>query len=236
MTKTTFFHLLGITTATSSHREKIISGVGGFLGIITIFVITTMMMSLDEAIYIVPSMGASAVLLFAAPHVPFSQPWNVFGGHLISAAIGVSCAKFIPDVHLAAAASVGIAISVMYYTRCIHPPGGATALAAVIGGSQIQELGYLYLITPILIDTLAILLLAVLFNAMFPWRRYPGYFASQSYETSKDIEAYKPIKHGDFVYALSQIDSFIDISEADLLKIYSLATKANKSENTNPQK
>ena len=34
---------------------------------------------------------------------------------------------------IAAAASVGLAIGVMYYARCLHPPGGATALSAVIG-------------------------------------------------------------------------------------------------------
>lgn len=230
MTKENFFQLLGISNTLSSHKEKIISGIGGFLGIITIFIITTMMVGLDDAIYIVPSMGASAVLLFAAPHVPFSQPWNVFGGHIISAVVGVSCAKFIPEIHIAAAVSVGLSITAMYYTRCIHPPGGATALAAVIGGSHIQELGYMYIITPILIDTLAILLVAVLFNALFSWRRYPGYFAKKTNDPLKSIDAYQPIKHEDFVFALSQIDSFIDISEADLLEIYALATK-NKRDN-----
>ncbi len=69
-------------------------------------------------------MGASAVLLFAAPHVPFSQPWNVFGGHIISAIVGVACWQWIPDYTVAASASVGLAIGAMYFARCIHPPGG----------------------------------------------------------------------------------------------------------------
>ena len=93
-------------------------------------------------VYIVPSMGASAVLLFAVPHSALGQLWNVIGGHLISDAIGAACYQWLPSNGIAAGASVGLAIGAMYYTRCIHPPGGATALAAVIGGQNIHALGY----------------------------------------------------------------------------------------------
>ena len=93
-------------------------------------------------VYIVPSVGTSAVLLFAVPHSALGQLWNVIGGHLISAAIGVACYQWLPSNGIAAGASVGLAIGAMYYTRCIHPPGGATALAAVIGGQNIHALGY----------------------------------------------------------------------------------------------
>ena len=103
-------------------------------------------------------MGASAVLLFAAPHVPFSQPWNVLGGHAFSAIVGVACWQLIPDYTIAASASVGLAIGVMYLTRCIHPPGGATALAAVIGSEKLHNLGYSYEVQPILLNTVTILM------------------------------------------------------------------------------
>jgi len=73
-------------------------------------------------VYIVPSMGASAVLLFAVPHSALGQLWNVIGGHLISAAIGVACYQWLPSSGIATGASVGLAIGAMYYTRCIHPP------------------------------------------------------------------------------------------------------------------
>ena len=72
----------------------------------------------------------------------------------------------------------------MYYTRCIHPPGGATALAAVIGGPNIHALGYQYTLTPIAINTAIILLVGLLFNALFHWRRYPAFLLSK--ETEKD--------------------------------------------------
>ncbi len=216
---------LGVTDQISSHKEKLLSGLGAFLGVFCIYLTSIAFMDKATAVYIIPSMGASAVLLFAAPHVPFSQPWNVFGGHLISAVVGVTCAIAIPDTTIAASAAVGIAVSVMYYLRCIHPPGGATALAAVIGSAKLHALGYFYIVSPVFLNTVTILLIALLFNGLFAWRRYPSYLHEQL--TKKDsvmTEGYEPINHEDFVYALSQVDSFVDISEADLLKIYSLAT------------
>jgi len=224
------FNFLGITQQKTSHLEKFTSFLGGFISIYAIFLITNQFLGIAEAAYIIPSMGASAVLLFAAPHVPFSQPWNVFGGHLISAVIGVACYQMIPDIHIAAAASVGVSIGVMYYSKCIHPPGGATALAAVIGSSQIHDLGYMYVITPVLINTVTILIVAIAFNALFSWRHYPPTLkfgksnktATSVINTEKSV--YPPINHEDFVYALSQIDSLVDINEDDLQQIYGLAT------------
>jgi len=221
------FHLLGVTEQKSSHAEKLISLLGGLVSIYAIFLVTNQFFGLAEAIYIIPSMGASAVLLFAAPNVPFSQPWNVFGGHVISAVIGVACYQFIPDIHLAATASVGFSIGIMYYTKCIHPPGGATALAAVIGSSSIHDLGYMYAITPVLINTVTILIVAVVFNGLFSWRNYPAALKKKAKAVSPtklNESIYPPIKHEDFVYALSQIDSIVDINEDDLQEIYAIAT------------
>ncbi len=218
--------LLGISQQKTSHKEKFVSFLGGFISIYAIFWVTNRFFGLEEAIYIIPSMGASAVLLFAAPNVPFSQPWNVFGGHLISAVIGVACYQFIPDIHIAAAASVGIAIGAMYYARCIHPPGGATALAAVIGSAQLHDLSYMYVITPVLINTVTMLVVAIAFNGVLSWRYYPAALshAKTKHTEKKQGSVYPPIKHEDFVYALTQVDSIVDINEDDLQEIYALAT------------
>jgi len=99
----------------------------------------------------------------------------VLAGHLLSALVGVSCAKYIGVELIAAAASVGISITVMYFTRCVHPPAGATTLIAVIGGPSVHALGYGYVFAPILINTLVIIGVAMLFNVLFSWRRYPSY-------------------------------------------------------------
>jgi CBS-domain-containing membrane protein len=230
MNLSAFLDLIGFSRHRINYREKIISTVGGFLGIFGILMTSYWLLDPEVAILIVPSMGASAVLLFAAPHVPFSQPWNVLGGHTFSAIVGVACWQLIPDYTIAASASVGLAIGVMYLARCIHPPGGATALAAVIGSEKLHNLGYSYEVQPILLNTVTILLVAVVFNSIFHWRRYPAHLQSGKQVTETiAIETaaidYAPINHEDFVYALSHIDTLVDIDEDDLLKIYSLATK-----------
>ncbi len=228
MTKIELIQLLGINQQGTTHKEKFISFAGGVISIYLIYLVTELTLGVADAIYIVPSMGATAVLLFAAPKATFSQPWNVFGGHIVSAIIGVACFQLIPDSHIAAAASVGFAIWAQYYLRCIHPPGGATALAAVIGSTQIHDLGYFYVITPVLINTLVMLVVAIAFNALFSWRYYPASLAKSEAPTEQ-LNAYAPIRHEDFVYALSEIDSIVDISEEELLKIYTLATKHSES-------
>jgi CBS domain-containing membrane protein len=224
MKKSPLLHYLGFDLNPATHHEKIISALGGCVGIFVVFTVSNWLLGAGQAIYIIPSMGASAVLLFAVPHSALAQPWNVLGGHTISAAAGVLCAQFIPGEGVAAAASVGLAIGAMYYARCIHPPGGATALVAVIGGEQIRALGLDYIISPILLNAVIILIVAFSFNYLFNWRRYPAYLTLKDRKSTTSTEDYDSISHADLVYALSEIDSFIDVSEEDLLRIYKLAT------------
>ena len=218
--------MLGIELSPVSHAERIASATGGFLGIFAILEISRHFVGLEAAALIVASMGASAVLLFAVPHGPLSQPWPVIGGHLLSAVIGVSCAILVPDQVIAAALAVAVAIGAMHYARCIHPPGGATALSAVVGGPAVHALGYQFVITPVLLNVLVIVAIAVLFNYPFAWRRYPAYFKPAR---RVDIATRTPaIAHEDLVYALSEVDSFIDVSEQDLIAIYDIATKRSQ--------
>lgn len=224
---------LGVERYRVGHTEKLVSALGACLGIYLIFYTSTFFLQGNSSYLIVASMGASAVLLFAVPHGPLSQPWSLIGGHLVSAFIGVSCAKFIPDVFIAAPLAVGIAVGTMYYLHCIHPPGGATALSAVVGGYEVQQLGYQFILTPVLLNVITIISVAFVFNYYFTWRRYPAYLA-QKYASANKTESettYGTITHEDFVYALSEFESFIDISENDLLKIYDLVTQRHQSAN-----
>jgi len=219
------FNLLGVSQQKTRYRELIVSAAGGFFAIAGIFFASYWLFGTEVSVLIVPSMGASAVLLFAAPHAPFSQPWNVFVGHAISAVIGVACWQWIPELVIAASCSVALAIAAMYFTRSIHPPGGATALAAVIGSEQLHALGFGYEFQPILFNVVVMLLVAVVFNGLFHWRRYPAHLPFKDKTEKPNAIGYSAIEHEDFVYALSQIDTFVDITEEDLLKIYQLATK-----------
>jgi len=225
-------HFLNIEPERVSHTEKFVSALGGFFGILLIAVITYQITGVDGAVVIVPSMGASAVLLFAVPHGKLSQPWALVGGHIISALIGVFCFKLVGDTFLAASLAVGLAIGCMHLLNCIHPPGGATALAAVIGGPAIHELGFDYVLLPILVNTLVILFVAVGFNAFFPWRRYPASLVKKS-EQSDHGEAgaigISSITQDDLDYAMKKIDLLIDITVDDLVKLYALASRHSQS-------
>jgi len=75
-----------------------------------------------------------------------------------------------------------------------------------------------------MVNVAILLVAAVAFNAFFPWRRYPVFLARRTVKAEAAGAGYEAISHEDFVFALTQMDSFIDISEEDLLRIYGLAT------------
>ena len=222
----------GFSIERVSHTERIVSALGGFAGIFLIMLITYWYTGTEGAVLIIPSMGASAVLVFAVPHGKLAQPWALFGGHAVSAVVGVACYQLVPDTFVAAGLAVAIAIGLMHYLSCIHPPGGATALAAVIGGDAIHAMGYQYLFTPVLLNTLVIFMVAVLFNAFFPWRRYPASLMKRK-EQPSHAEAgaidMSSINQEDLDYAMRKMDLLVDITAEDLVRMYALASKHSQS-------
>ncbi len=216
----------GVAPDATGHAEKVISAAGGFIGILLTLWVSLHYLGTQGAVLLVASMGASAVLLFAVPHGALSQPWPLLGGHVVSALIGVTCAQGVPNTLIAAPLAVALAIGAMHYLRCIHPPGGATAITAVIGGSEVHALGYQFVLTPVLLNAVIMLLTAVAVNYAFPWRRYPASFKQQPVSPKvQNTDVSNRLSHGDFAYALREIGSYVDISEDDLVNIYRLAVK-----------
>jgi CBS domain-containing membrane protein len=214
---------LGIEIIEVSLTEKLVATIGGGLALLALVGITGLMLPDGGGSAVVASMGASAVLLFAVPHGALSQPWPVVGGHLISAFVGVLCARSFEHPALASGCAVGFSIGAMHHFRCIHPPGGATALTAVLGGSAIRDLGFHYMLMPVMVNALAMVLLAAAINFFFPWRRYPAVFNRPSGLPLADPSHTLPAPtHDEVVKALRSLDSFVDISEADLLHLVRL--------------
>ncbi len=124
--------------------------------------------------FLIGSFGASSVLVFGAIQSPLAQPRNLIGGQLISAFIGVTIYKMLPEIlWLTAPLAVALSIVTMQITKTLHPPGGATALIAVIGSERVKSLGYIYVLSPILTGSLLLLLVALVFNNMTSHRKYP---------------------------------------------------------------
>ena len=158
----------------ASNSEILWSWLGAFLGIAAVAWVSRLLFEGHDLHLIIGSFGASAVLLYGAVRSPLAQPRNLLGGHILSAIVGVTCYKLLHDMPwLAESMSVATAIAVMHATRTLHPPGGATALIAVIGSSQIHSLGFWYVLLPSTIGPVILLAVALLVNNLPASRRYP---------------------------------------------------------------
>lgn len=225
---TALFAYLFPVQANVTHRERLVSATGGVLAILLATLVAQYATGGVALPYMLASMGASTVLLLGAPHSPLSQPWAFAGGHLVSALIGVTCSIYVPNIYWAAGLSVGLSIGAMYYLRCLHPPGGATALLTVIGDQKIHALGYYFLLMPVLVNVVILLTIALLINKLIPGRSYPAQQVPVGKGVAPSMKAASPVKLGfnreDLVSALADMDGFIDVNRDDLTRIYALAT------------
>lgn len=157
-----------------SNEEILWSWIGGFLGIAAVAWASQLYFEGRDLSLMIGSFGASAVLAYGAVRSPLAQPRNLVGGHMVSALIGVICWKLLHQhLWLAESVAVATAIAAMHATRTLHPPGGATALIAVIGSPEIHRLGFLYVLLPATIGPLILLTVALLVNNIPSSRRYP---------------------------------------------------------------
>ncbi len=219
-----------------SHTEILVATLGGITGITLIAWISFQFTDAQGAALIVPSMGASAVLLFAVPHGKLSQPWALIGGHLISAVMGVSIYYLVPDIFLASGLAVGLAIGAMHLLGCIHPPGGATALAAIIGGPAIHALGYHYVLTPILLNSVILLLVAMVFNSAFPWRRYPVSMMRFSEVSASELSRPEHVIDMQHIeQAVTDMDLVVDVTTEDLQRLFILSQEHAARQRLTPE-
>ena len=178
MTLRDYLRKMGGTTRGSpprvSRAEILWSWAGSFLGIAAIATLNQRFFAGTDLTLTIGSMGASAVLVFGAVRSPLAQPRNLVGGHLLSALVGVTAWQWLgTEPWLAQALAVATAIALMHLTRTLHPPGGATALIAVMGSDQIHAMGYLYALVPATLGPLILLGIGLLFNNLAATRRYP---------------------------------------------------------------
>ncbi|WP_343707988.1 HPP family protein [Flavobacterium sp.] len=158
------------------YKEHFWSFLGSFVGIGILSYLEASKFAGSDVLFLIGSFGASSVLIYGIIQSPFSQPRNLIGGHLISAFIGVTVNKLVPDiVWISAPLAVSLSIIFMQITKTLHPPGGATALIAVTGSAQIKGLGYMYVISPVLVGVLILFVIALIFNNITSSRSYPSH-------------------------------------------------------------
>ncbi len=157
--------------------EVMWSWIGAAIGIGVCAYLSSMYFEPRDLTLIIGSFGASAVLVYGAIKSPLAQPRNLIGGHIISGLIGVACYQaFGETLWLASAMAVSFAVAAMLITRTVHPPGGATALIAVIGGDKIHKLGFLYAFISAGLGAMILLIVALVVNNLSRNRRYPEFW------------------------------------------------------------
>lgn len=157
--------------AGASLRDRVIASIGAVLGIGFVG-LTCVALFPSSMPWIVAPMGASAVLLFAVPASPLAQPWSIVGGNFISAVVGVVVAQIVPDPAIAAAVAVSAAILTMSLLRCLHPPGGAAALSAVLGGYALFSEHAIDFLIVVLVNSLLLMGIGWIFHR-FSGHSYP---------------------------------------------------------------
>lgn len=198
--------------AGGSLRDRMIASAGGLAGIVITAATSFLLLKTTAPLpMIVAPMGASAVLIFAVPASPLAQPWPVIGGNIISALVGISVARLVPDVALAAGLAVGAAILVMSLLRCLHPPGGAAALTAVVGGTAVTSAGYMFALVPVGINAALLTLAGLLFHR-FSGHSYPHHAGS----LPKPADRSSDPQPEDIDRALDDLGETFDISREDL--------------------
>lgn len=213
-------------------KERLLCGLGALIGLGLSSFISWWVLGNINAWYIAP-MGASSVLLFAIPASPLAQPWNIVVGNAIAAVIGVTCALYIPNLTEAFSVAVALSIFLMMTTDSLHPPSGAVAITAVLGGHAVQDLGYYFVLYPVLLNSVLLLLIAIVFNRLLG-KQYPQ-VAQVNYRSKDPTPTQKVTIHPqDIQDVLEQQTQLLDISEYDLQKLILAAQeKANERQNSN---
>jgi CBS domain-containing membrane protein len=197
--------------AGASLRDRMIASVGALVGIGLAGLICAALFPVSMPFIIAP-IGASAVLLFAVPSSPLAQPWSIAGGNAVSAIVGIVVAQAVSTPALAAALAVSTAILMMSLLRCLHPPGGAVALSAVLGwptfGSHVVDF-----LVPVLINSLVLVGIGFLFHR-FSGHSYPH--RARPVEGKSFVPAAVGLQMADIDAALDDLGETFDISREDL--------------------
>ncbi|RYY25890.1 MAG: HPP family protein [Sphingomonadales bacterium] len=199
---------LPLLLAGANWRERVIGAIGALLGIgLTGLFSTLIAGDVGMGLLLAAPIGASAVLVFIVPSSPLGQPWPVIGGNIVSALAGIAAAQWFGHGALAAGAAVSGAILGMSLLRCLHPPGGGTALLAVVGGPAVVAHGYGFALVPLGLNAILLAVAGIAFHRLaghrYPHR--PAPMPQHARLSGEDIDA-----------ALADLGEAFDVSREDL--------------------
>lgn len=206
--------------APAGQMEPALAGAGALGGLLLTATVSRFWLGDNSGLpLLIAPMGASAVLLFALPASPLARPWAVLGGNIVSALVGIACAQLAPGHLLTAPLAAGLAIIIMRLCRCLHPPGGAVALTAVLGGPAILAAGWSFALLPVALNSLLMVAAAWLFHNL-TGHRYPHRAAPAVNPAHGAGDAPPRDRVGytlaDIDAVLATYDELLDVSREDL--------------------
>ena len=141
----------------------------GIFSTATIGMLTILTYKTEYGIFLITSFGSSMVLIYGYPESSFSQPKNIFFGHLLSSIIGMIFLYIIPlPIYLLIPLAVGFSVFLMILLKVVHPPAGANPIIVIMGSVSLD-----YLINPIIIGSLIILAFGIILNRLILKKKYP---------------------------------------------------------------
>lgn len=159
-------------------------------------------------------------------HSPVAQPWPVIGGYVLSCCAGLASAALPLPVWMAAGAAVAASLWLTARLNCVHPPGGALALLIVLD-QKTYAADASQTLALVVANVGLLLLSALLINNLIPGRRYPYRsvdITPEGHGTRDEAPlARTDLRHEDLASAIRELDTFVDIGEDDLVKLYNLA-------------
>ncbi|TDJ76083.1 HPP family protein [Pseudomonas putida] len=210
---------------TITPKQWIRAGIGASLGLFLAGWLTSLAYGPAIALHLLGPLAASAVLVFAVHSGPLAQPWPVLGSYGMACLVGLAMrAGFGPGLWVAAAA-LGVAILVMCLLRCLHPPGGAVAVGAVLADPGLTALGD-HLVEPVLLNAFILVAVAVVYNRL-TGVRYPKGAAPRKdlHHTRDPLPSERVgVTAADLDFALEEIGEFVDVTRDELERII-LATE-----------
>lgn len=190
-------------------RRRVVAG--GALGIVMVALLSHAWPVWPGLPWLVAPLGASAVLVFGLPASPLAQPWSVLGGNTLSALVGVLCVHLLPTPELAASVAVAGAIAVMLAARCLHPPGGAAALLAVMTGMG----DWHFALAPVALNSALLVAAGMLYNPL-TGRRYPHAQDAAAGAAKPAGERGPGFSDADLDAVLARYNQVLDIPRDDL--------------------
>ncbi|HQT02810.1 MAG: hypothetical protein B7Z05_00225 [Thiotrichales bacterium 32-46-8] len=229
--------LKNIGNGLESHsiKEALLTTTGIVLSVILLMSLSHWLNPETTPWFLMASLAASILIVFATPHAPMAQPWSLIMGQMLSAIAGLCAWQWVNTPWLAATLAVGASSLAMFLLRCRHAPGAATALFIALGGSTVESYGWLLPVSHLLPSLMLLVLVAVLFNYPFIWRRYPLFLIKPlkkqptTLQENAQASATCDLNHEDLIYASERLKSYFELSEEEFMSIYRTAKAHHES-------